>query len=67
MIELANDPKASRSFSHGAAANDGDKDTTSTGARRGRPGHAWPFLSSYAARPLREEHSQKPAANDSGS
>jgi hypothetical protein len=67
MIELANDPKASRSFSHAAAANDAGKETTSAGARRARTGHAWPFLSKYADRPLREEHSRKPAANDSGS
>ena len=64
MIQLANDPNASRSF-HRAAANDPGKET---GAEvRRRSGHAWPFLSSYAARPARQENTDKPAANDSGS
>jgi hypothetical protein len=66
MIELANDTKASRSFPHAAAANDAGKET-GAGARQGRPGHAWPFLSRYAVRPVRDEDSRKPAANDSGS
>ena len=64
MIQLANDPNASRSFPR-AAANDG-KAGMQEGAR-GRSGHAWPFLSRYAARPVREENPNKPAANDSGS
>ena len=66
MIELANDPKASRSFPHAAAANDAGKES-GPGAPRGRTGHAWPFLSRHADRPVREESSRKPAANDSGS
>ena len=62
MIQLANDPNASRSFPR-AAANDGKPDGD---ARRSRS-HAWPFLSQYAARPARPENAEKPAANDSGS
>lgn len=66
MIELANDPNASRSFSR-AAANDPGKEATA-GSHRVRSGHAWPFLSRYAARPARDsENTHKPAANDSGS
>jgi hypothetical protein len=67
MIELANDPKASRSFHHAAAANDAGKEQGGPVARRGRPGHAWPFLSRYAVRPVQGQGSDKPAANDSGS
>jgi hypothetical protein len=62
MIQLANDPNARRAP---RAAND-DKAGSSLDARRGRSGHAWPFLSRYAARPV-QQGSQKPAANDSGS
>ena len=64
MIQLANDPNASRSFTR-AAANDPGK---GAGAEvRRRSGHAWPFLSQYAAPPARQENPNKPAANDSGS
>ena len=63
MIQLANDPNASRSFAR-AAANDGKADAD---PRKARSAHAWPFLSQYAARPARQENSDKPAANDSGS
>ena len=62
MIQLANDPNASRSFPR-AAANDGKPDAD----RRAKSGHAWPFLSQQAVRPARREASGKPAANDSGS
>jgi len=65
MIQLANDPNASRSFRANANANEG-KAGSSLDARRGRSGHAWPFLSRYAARPAQQAN-QKPAANDSGS
>jgi hypothetical protein len=64
MIQLANDPNASRSFPR-AAANDGHAGLQE--ARRPRSGHAWPFLSRYATRPVREENSEKPAAGNSGS
>jgi hypothetical protein len=63
MIQLANDPNASR-FAR-AAANDGKADAKE--ALRARNAHAWPFLSQYAARPARKENTDKPAANDSGS
>jgi hypothetical protein len=64
MIQLANDPNASRSFAR-AAANDGKAGLQD--ASRARNAHAWPFLSQYAARPARQENTDKPAANDSGS
>jgi hypothetical protein len=62
MIQLANDPNASRT-SQQRGPNDGKPSAFS--AQR-RSGHAWPFLSRYAARPARDE-SQKPSANSSGS
>jgi hypothetical protein len=64
MIQLANDPNASRPFSR-AAAHDARRE--SGGAMRVRSGHAWPFLSRMEARPARGENRPKPAANDSGS
>jgi hypothetical protein len=63
MIQLANDPNASRPFSR-AAAHDARRETSD--AMR-RSGHAWPFLSRMEARPARGENSPKPAAKDSGS
>ncbi|MEJ6021169.1 hypothetical protein [Ramlibacter sp. PS4R-6] len=60
MIQLANDPNASRSFPR-AAANDGKPDGD---GRRARSAHAWPFLSPYSARPARQDNPDKPAAND---
>jgi hypothetical protein len=66
MIQLANDPNASRSFQR-AAANDSDGKEPGADGRRGRAAHAWPFLSPHAARPARPDDSDKPAANDSGS
>jgi hypothetical protein len=65
MIQLANDPNASRSFERAAAR--GDAKAAASDVRRPRSGHAWPFPSRYAARPAREENTQKPAAQDSGS
>ena len=67
MIELANDPHASRSFDRAAANDSHGGKAAGVGAMRGRSGHAWPFPSRYAARPARDENSNKPAANDSGS
>lgn len=64
MIQLANDPHASR-FLPRPAANDGKAE--GPGAMRLRSGHAWPFLSRYAAQPGRKDDSDKPAANESGS
>jgi hypothetical protein len=63
MIQLANDPNASRT-SHRAEQSD-DKGSNPA-AQRGRNGHTWPFLSKYAARPSQQDN-QKPAANNSGS
>ena len=65
MIQLANDPNASRSFERAAAS--GDAKAAASEARRARSGHAWPFPSRYAARPAREENTYKPAAQESGS
>ncbi len=65
MIQLATDPSASRMSyrpEHGEGAG---KDSTDE-PRRGRIGHAWPFLSRYAPRPPREENPKR-AAGDSGS
>jgi len=63
MIQLANDPNASRASYRPAQSEAKDPNF---GAQRGRSGHAWPFLSRYAARPAQQEN-QKPAASDSGS
>jgi hypothetical protein len=65
MIQLANDPNASRSFQRAAAS--GEPKDPAAGARRVRSGHAWPFLSRYAARPAREGSADKPAAQHEGS
>jgi hypothetical protein len=62
MIQLANDPNASRP-SYRNAPSEGKG--SNSDAKRGRPGHAWPFLSRYAARPAQQQN--KPSANDSGS
>ena len=61
MIEIANDPNASR-MSYHPAQNGGKVPAFSV--QRGRSGHVWPFLSRYAARPAPQDH-QKPTANDS--
>jgi len=51
MIQLATDPTASRSYR--LARTDDAKDS-GLDARRGRTGHAWPFLSRYAPQPARQ-------------
>ena len=63
MIQLANDPNASRNRPSGQT----EGKPSDFGPRRGRTGHAWPFLSRYAARPVQQAASHKPSANDSGS
>lgn len=63
MIQLATDPNASRT-SYRPQAEEGKEQVEAS--RRARSGHAWPFLSRHAARPVRQD-SQKPAASDSGS
>lgn len=65
MIQLANQATASRTGFR--PEQDGDEGKgQSTGVLRSRSGHAWPFPSRYAARPVRPD-SQKPTASDSGS
>lgn len=61
MIQLANDPSASRT-NYRPAASAGK----AVVAQRGRTGHAWPFLSRQVVRPAQQEK-QKPVASDSGS
>lgn len=63
MIQLANDPNASRpSFRPAPTEGKGSELAT----QRGRSGHAWPFLSRQAIRPAQKD-APKPAASDSGS
>lgn len=65
MIQLANDPTASRAAYRAHQGDDAGK-ADAFEARRSRSGHAWPFPSRYMARPARQD-SHKPTANDSGS
>jgi hypothetical protein len=62
MIQLANDPNASRT-SH-RPQEPGRAHAME--APRGRSGHAWPFLSRQPIRPPRAD-SQKPTPSDNGS
>jgi len=64
MIQLANDPNASRTSLRPEHSEAKGSDFS---AQRARTGHAWPFLSRrYAAKPAQQDK-QKPAASDSGS
>ncbi len=65
MIQLASDPTASRTSYRPEHAASAGKESAAE-PRRGRIGHAWPFLSRYAPRPTRED-GPKRAAGDSGS
>jgi len=65
MIQLATDPTASRMGDRPARSEDEAKESTFE-TRRGRTGHAWPFLSRYATRPIRQD-SQKATAGESDS
>ena len=65
MIQLATDPNASR-MSYRPVRGEGDAKESTIESKRGRIGHAWPFLSHYEARPNRED-SQKAKASDSDS
>ena len=65
MIQLATDPTASR-MSYRPAHSDGTGKESTCETKRGRTGHAWPFLSRYAPRPVRQD-SQKSTGNESGS
>jgi hypothetical protein len=53
MIQLANEPTASRTGYRPVARSEGKGSSFET--QRGRPGHAWPFLSRYAARPSKQD------------
>jgi hypothetical protein len=68
MIQLANDPNASRTSSRpqpGEAVDGDGRPASAFEARPGRPaGHSWPFPSRYAARPARND--DKPSASDAG-
>ena len=63
MIQLANDPNASRTSNRPEQREAKGANPT---AQRGRNAHAWPFLSKYAVRPSQQDN-QKPTASDSGS
>jgi len=63
MIQLATDPAASRTAFRPSASN--DKGGSSLGQKRGRNGHAWPFLSRPVAQPAHRD-SDRPTA-DAGS
>ena len=64
MIQLANDPNASRTSWRPAAS---DEKAVAHDLRRGRSGHAWRFLSPHARRPAAQQDSAKTPRNDSGS
>jgi hypothetical protein len=64
MIELANDPNASRAGFRPEPGDDAARGEAL--AARRRTGHAWPFPSRYAQLPARNP-SDKPSAGDSGS
>lgn len=66
MIQLATDPTASRMSFRPEHGDGAAKESTTYQTRRGRPGHAWPFLSRYAPQPGRQE-AQKPSGSESGS
>lgn len=63
MIQLANDPNASRS----GWRPGGDDKAMAQQARRARPGHPWPFLSPQARRPATPEGTRPTPRNDNGS
>ena len=65
MIQLANDPNASRTSWRPAAQAEKPGSTDEQQKRR-RSGHAWPFLSPHASRPERPAANQT-TSNDSGS
>jgi hypothetical protein len=51
MIQLATDPTASRMSYRPAQTEDGAKESTFE-SKRGRTGHAWPFLSRNTPQPV---------------
>jgi hypothetical protein len=65
MIQLATDPTASRK-SYRPEHGEGAAKESKQEARRGRTGHAWPFLSRYAPQPARQDM-PKASNSESGS
>jgi len=65
MIQLATDPTASR-MSYRPEQDEEEPKGHAFQAQRGRSGHAWPFLSRQAERPVRQD-GQRPASGDHGS
>lgn len=61
MIQLASDPNASRTGWRPVPA--GDKGP-SLDARRGRSGHAWPFISRHADKPAGQEPAKTSSAGN---
>lgn len=64
MIQLATDPNARTQWRPAAA--DGKDDHAAT-PRRGRSGHAWPFISRHAERPAPAQDTQRTPNSESGS
>ena len=64
MIQLATDPNASRLNWRPAAAE--AKENT-VAARRGRSGHAWPFISRHAERASGQQDHKRTPSSESGS
>jgi hypothetical protein len=65
MIQLATDPTASRMGYRPAQREEQPKASTFE-TKRGRTGHAWPFLSRYATQPA-GQNSRKSTGTESGS
>jgi hypothetical protein len=65
MIQLATDPTASR-MSYRPAQGEEQPKASTFETKRGRPGHAWPFLSRYATQPT-DHNSRKSTGTESGS
>ena len=63
MIQLATDPNASR-LNWRPAATDPKESSL---PRKGRSGHAWPFISHYAERPAAPQEPKRPTTPASGS
>jgi hypothetical protein len=54
MIQLATDPTASR-MSYRLPRSEEEAKDSGFDTKRGRTGHAWPFLSRYATQPARQD------------
>ena len=59
MIQLASDPNASRMNWRPAQS---EEKQNSLQTPRGRPGHAWPFISRYAGKPAAGDQAKKPSS-----